>query len=512
MKKNILVAISCFFLFTGFAQRRIESKTFWKLAMKSWSSGPETRSEADLAKQIAYIDYSDAFSKNDIKFNSNIVYGRSSRRYYPGEPCTIEIKKDNSITIKTANEQWSGTIENTTWGIRMKLGTVGYVFQEAVTIPVAVQQKAQYKPEQFIGKWQEVERNNGDISKGDTLYFSVENDVNFSAMLLPGTRYNKQEGVLYVTGGRGGKDIEIAANTYSVVSFNNNVLLLQEPNSGEIHTLKPVSSFNFEARRPKICDKCTVDALTETLLKKKWISWPKLYNNSFVKSDPAIYTLNFIDKISADGNNSVLTYKGKVTLGDYTYDNRLGASGTKDEDCTISFPGNNIVIRSKSFDYEGQLYEANDASLIFTDKNALIYRLYPDKSPTPENNPNNIGTNFIDFSSPGSLTHNWFAYRKNTEPGAVLKPHPGIINNLNIEKKLGLMTYEGNVFFVDENRNTYIKDCRITFSAPENSAWIKIETNDVKDKRVWNYEVFKANGKELVFGNKPVDGIQYSFY
>jgi hypothetical protein len=462
----------------------------------------ENAAEADKAKQINSLEYSDKFfSNNSESFSSYITYG--SLKTLPGEPCTIKIQ-GNSVYITSAKNSWSGVIDKNSK--TMKLGTIDYVFGEITAERMRRgAPTAKFSAYQFIGNWQEKERKSSQgnfipIPGGDTLYFTVANDA--KSVLYQGTSSKELIGILYVTGGAGGDEVEISRNNYYVVSFSDETLVLRASDNPDLHTMIKVTSFNFLPKERKICENCRIDVLSESLLKQKWISRPQLYVNTFNKTDLAVHTLNITGKKSEN------EYTGIVTLGDFNMENTLGLSGTKEEDCTVSLLGNNITILSRSFNYTGQIFEATDKSIIFTDKKALIYKLTPEIPGQVPVDHNAFGTNIIDLSAPVNLIRNWHAYNRNANPG--YNSEQGLISDLNIVKNLSAMNYEGQVSFSDANRKLFSKECWITLRTPNGNPWIKIETKD--KSKVWDFQLYKTDGKELIFGNKLIDGIQYSFY
>lgn len=361
---------------------------------------------------------------------------------------------------------------------------------------IAQKQAAKYSFKQFIGNWQEKERKNLEgnaisIPDVDTLYFSVANDA--KSVLYQGTSTPLSDNFKIKTG----NEIEISFNDYSVVSFSYEKLVLKAFDKPDVHTMIKVSSFNFLTKERKICNTCSIE-ISEKVFRQKWISRPELYANSFIKSDPAIYSLDITQKKSEN------EYAGILTLGNFSMDNVLGRSGTRSEDCTVSLAGKSITVQSASFNCTGQLFEATNTSLIFTDKK-LIYKLSPEIPGQKPVYP--YGTNTIDLSSPANLIHNWYAYNRNGNPG--FTSAQGLISNLNIINALSALNYEGTVSFTDNNRKFFIVDCRVTFKVPNGEPWIKIETKD--KTKVWDFQLYKADGKDLIFGNKLKDGIQYSF-
>jgi hypothetical protein len=494
MKKIFLLLISVSFLLAGIAQP-FESRNFWKFKKVSM-----VNNGTDKAKQIHSLENSGNFFSNNMEsFNSYLTYG--SMKTLPGEPCTVKIE-GNSITITSATNNWRGIIDKN--NKKMTLGSIEYIFGEITTQKIRRRTPAaKYSADKFIGNWQENERKSAQgniipIQSGDTLYLSVKNNNN--SVLYPGRSFQPMEGSFFVTGGKAGNEVNISGNDYAVLSLSDNTFVLQSFDNPDLHTMTRVPSFNFLPQERKICDNCSIDILSESLLKQKWISRPQLYASSFIKSDPAIYALDITQKKSEN------EYAGIVTLGDFSMDNTLGRSGTRAEDCVVRLSGNSITVQSASFNYTGQIYEATDKSLIFTDKKVLIYKLSADKSQQPVNG-DAFGTNTIDLSLPANIIHNWNAYKKNADPG--FKSAQGLISSLNIVKNLSALSYEGVVSFTDNTSNLITMDCLITFRTPNGETGITIVTKD--KTKVWDFQLYKADGKELVFGNKLTDGIQYSF-
>ena len=498
MKKIFLLAISFSFLLHAVAQSS-KSRSFWNFE----KTGIEKNvADADKATQINSLESSKKFFSNKIeKFSSYVTYG--SMTTLPGEPCKVEIR-GNSISITTDKNNWSGVIDKN--NKTMTLGTIDYIFGTPTPVIIRrVDPTGKYSADKFIGNWQENERKSSQkniipIPGGDTLYLSVEN--NYKSVLYLGRSYQPLEGSFSVTGGKEGNEVEISGNDYEVISFLDETLVLKAYNNPDLHTMIKVPSFNFFQKEPKICGNCRIDGLSENILKKNWISSPQLYTNSFIRSDPAIYSLDITQKKSEN------EYRGIVTLGDFSMDNTLGRSGTRAENCIVRLSGKSITVQSASFNYTGQIYEATDKSLIFTDKKVLIYKLSPEQNQKPFNG-DPFGTNTIDLSVPANIIHNWYAYKKNAGPG--FKSAQGLISNLNIVKSLSAMNYEGVVSFSDNGRKYFLEECWITFIVPNGEPRIKIETKDKKDKVVWDFPLYKADGKDLIFGNKLTDGIQYSF-
>jgi hypothetical protein len=96
----------------------------------------------------------------------------------------------------------------------------------------------------------------------------------------------------------------------------------------------------------------------------------------------------------------------------------------------------------------------------------------------------------IEYSSE-KIMGNWMVYRRNAKPGTVSAAAP-IIRYLKIKDKTGDTTATGLVTFYKEAESIE-SPCRITFYKTS----IQIEA----DKYAWYLPVYKADGKEFVFGS-----------
>ncbi len=93
--------------------------------------------------------------------------------------------------------------------------------------------------------------------------------------------------------------------------------------------------------------------------------------------------------------------------------------------------------------------------------------------------------------SPEKLMGKWVVYKRNAKPGAI-SSSALIIKNLKITNKVNDQSASGMVTFFKEDESTELP-CKIVFS--KTSIQIEAGTNS------WDLPVYKADGKEFVFGN-----------
>ena len=104
-----------------------------------------------------------------------------------------------------------------------------------------------------------------------------------------------------------------------------------------------------------------------------------------------------------------------------------------------------------------------------------------------------------------SLTHDWQVYKAEALPGFI-KSETAIIRKLNIQTNETILKYIGEVTF-DMLGKRFTRACTIEFIVDyEKKAWINIVSVDGNN---WTIELFKADGKEMIFGRYP-QGIRYS--
>jgi hypothetical protein len=104
----------------------------------------------------------------------------------------------------------------------------------------------------------------------------------------------------------------------------------------------------------------------------------------------------------------------------------------------------------------------------------------------------------IDLSA-ASLVKNWFAYKRDADPGFV-KPETALIRNLKILEEQSENNFKGEVEFAQFGK-ALVQTCTLVFN--NNTVSVFTEGN------TWNMEVFKADGREMIMGKK--DGLVYYF-
>ena len=101
-------------------------------------------------------------------------------------------------------------------------------------------------------------------------------------------------------------------------------------------------------------------------------------------------------------------------------------------------------------------------------------------------------TNALIDISPSTLNKNWFAYRRGSNPGFI-KPETPLIRNLLIKEKATDDSYKGDIEFSIRGV-AETKSCTLNFKGYN----LTITSED----KTWNGEIYKCDGKELVFGKK----------
>ncbi len=222
------------------------------------------------------------------------------------------------------------------------------------------------------------------------------------------------------------------------------------------------------ARRPAKVSKYKL-----TQFNGRWqeISRVKISNNETVNIDDTLF-IRFYDSAKADtkqGGSVVIT--GTVEL-----------SG-EDE---ISTSANDFKVLSVSEkelvldDYYGNVRKLEKKDIFW----------YETEKPVPVAEPDTV-KNIIDIS-PVSLNKNWFVYRRGANPGFI-KPETPLIRDLLIKEKTGENVYSGEIEFSVKGQ-AVTQPCTLTFD--NYSLVISAIAN------TWNAEIYKADGKELVFGKK----------
>ena len=155
-------------------------------------------------------------------------------------------------------------------------------------------------------------------------------------------------------------------------------------------------------------------------------------------------------------------------------------------------PGNELIAAADVFDIrsvsqkEIVLDDREKYIHKFTRKRKFWYETLPSNSVTPEKFTIPINAKSSD------LVGNWMVYRRDAEPGAANEGY--LLRSLNISRAEGSNAY-GNVTFFHTDR-TDSAACTLTLVG-EN---LHIITN----KHSWNFDVYKANGNELVFGTSLI--------
>jgi len=184
------------------------------------------------------------------------------------------------------------------------------------------------------------------------------------------------------------------------------------------------------------------------------------------------FYIRFYNTTKADtkqGSSVVVTGAAEVLSDDYI---TTSASDFK----IISLSGNEMV-----------LDDENGAIHTFTKKDRFAYEV----TTTPPVAVPDTAAAIIDLK-PASLIKNWFAYRRNANPG-VITNQTAIIRDLKITANTTGNNYKGTIEF-SQSGKAIVKPCTIIIT--DNNAIIATDTN------TWNVTIYKCDGQELILGKK----------
>ena len=123
----------------------------------------------------------------------------------------------------------------------------------------------------------------------------------------------------------------------------------------------------------------------------------------------------------------------------------------------------------------------------FIRKDIFAYEIAATAAATPADEE----TAVIDIS-PAALHKNWFAYRRGSNPGFIKSETP-LIRNLLIKEKTADDIYKGDIEFSIRGL-AETKPCTLNFKGNN----LTITSED----KTWIGEIYKSDGKELIFGKK----------
>ena len=235
------------------------------------------------------------------------------------------------------------------------------------------------------------------------------------------------------------------------------------------------------------CTHCMVDLSSSSLL-KYW---------SVYQIKPAALSTHddAISDLEITGRNGVNSFSGMISYGNWN-------NTPQSDSCTLTFTDHSLQIIAKSRTWNGRVYKATGDSMIFGLTGQFMYYMVKAiKSKTVVETRDTITVNLRNES----LIHNWWVYKVESEPG-FMKPSNWVLRGLNITTPTGNMQFNGTVLF-DNMGNRKSQDCSITFLPGSGSLTTKVFI--VTDGQTWFIETSKADGKEMILGNKEVDGIRY---
>ena len=97
----------------------------------------------------------------------------------------------------------------------------------------------------------------------------------------------------------------------------------------------------------------------------------------------------------------------------------------------------------------------------------------------------------IDLTA-ASLIKDWFAYKRDANPGVVKSETP-LIRNLRIQEKVTDNSYKGEIEYARFGK-AIVQPCTLTFTGNQVSI--------VAEGNTWNIEIYKVDGKEMIMGKK----------
>lgn len=423
--------------------------------------------------------------KKNNTYSGDIEFGTLSNK--TATSCIIKINKNN-ISINSKLQEWNGEIiEIAADKMILKLGGLTYNFWLIASSNGSGSSAtaATNQIDKFYGNWQEVKRKNSrsnavlNIGQGDTVYIRMLKD---SALYRPGTDYLP----MYGSSDFAAPDkLNLAGNDFKVISITDNEMILDNRKTIAVF-VKTSASFYWEVNKA-IKPVEAVDLSPELLIKDWYVS--RIAPSSAAQQPDAITSLSIKQKTSEN------SFTGNISFGKWA-ENKYTT-----EPCTLLFVGNKLSIKAESFTWNGQIYKANGDSISFG-REGLFY--YFKKQPIVQPALIETGTNIIDLRA-ASLLNNWQVYKPEASPGFITA-ETAILRNLHIKKAESAYVYKGEVTF-DKHNKSVTKDCTVEFKTDnENRSWISIKAVDGNS---WNMELFKADGKEMIFGRYP-EAIRYN--
>jgi hypothetical protein len=317
------------------------------------------------------------------------------------------------------------------------------------------------------------------IGISDTGYFRLSQA---SAMYRPGTAYAPMTGSMDTKG----NNLNVAYNDFKIVSLANEVMILENYGKSIMTFVKTSKPFYWEINHNATPVKL-INLSPESLI-KSWFAFRISPSNAAQNTD-AISSLVIIKR------NNDSNYIGNISFGKWNDKN------VNTEPCTFSFTKNKLNVKASSFNWDGDVSKANGDTIIFTAK-GVTYHLKKLEAVQPASV--DTGTMVIDLRD-SSVRHDWQVYKAEAVPGFI-KSETAIIRKLNIQTIESVLKYKGEVTF-DKLGKRLARACTIAFNVDaEKKVWVNIVS---VDGNIWTIELFKADGKEMIFGRYP-EGIRYS--
>jgi hypothetical protein len=478
--RKLLFSIASFFLITFCLAQDLLTLKKWNATVVEAVNGAAL--PVDVNKQIINLEIKSR-AEDKGTYNGLVEYGSNSNSIV--STCTITINGKN-INIRSKRQNWSGIIlEVETDKMLYELGSLRYHFKLVVVPVIKGGGELNYSPENFYGNWQEVSRKNAsdktslNIGNSDTVYFRLSKT---SAMYRPGTAFAPMTGSMDIKE----NNLNVAYNDFKIVSLTNEVMLLENYGKSIMTFVKISKPFYWEINHNAPPVKL-IDLSPESLI-KNWYAFRISPSNAAQETDA-------ISSFVIKNRNEDSSYAGNISFGKWNDKN------VNTLPCTFSFTKNKLNIKASSINWYCDISKANGDTIIISSK-GVTYHLKKLEAVQPALV--DTGTMVIDLRDT-SLKHDWQVYKAEAVPGFI-KTENAIIRKLNIQSSETILKYKGEVTF-DMQGKRLTRPCTIAFNVDsQKKVWINIVD---ADGNIWTLELFKADGKEMIFGRYP-EAIRYS--
>lgn len=219
------------------------------------------------------------------------------------------------------------------------------------------------------------------------------------------------------------------------------------------------------------------------------------------KKGPEFTTLQFLGKWQevsrTDRTHQIVEFTDTIYL-DFLKPDRVltrdGKSANMAGNVSIEQPGNVLLAAADVY----TIIAVSDSTAILDDQEDFIHTFKKTNQFIYENY-GKLAIKHDEYDDPVPVTlqevmGKWMVYRKNAKPG-VINPPVNIIQYLKITDSTGENTAKGEVTFYQTNKSIMVP-CSIKVT----NAGLDIEAGEYS----WSLFVYKADKKELVFGDRAV--------